>query len=337
MPDSPVLILFGPTASGKTAILDKLFIRDRICPAEMISADSMQVYCGMNIGTAKPSPEEQARLPHHLIDIRDPKEQFNAGEFVRLAAEAITGAISRGALPVVSGGTGFYLKNLIMGLPESPPSDASIRIALKGELAVKGAQALMDELAACDPVSAGRIHINDQYRLLRALEVFRLTGKPLSSFSTGREGINQSFKFLILGLRRSREDLYRRINARCEAMFRAGLAQEIRQLFEAGYTPHDPGLKAIGYKEFFIDDMDGTYRLSQDLPGVKALIAQNSRHYAKRQITFFASIPGAKWIDIGDNDDRAADVIRNELRGVDHPSFLFHTKKSPDTTGFILS
>jgi tRNA dimethylallyltransferase len=201
-----------------------------------------------------------------------------------------------------------------MGLPESPSSDAAIRLALKEELAVKGAAALMDELASCDPASAGRIHINDTHRLLRALEVFRLTGKPLSSFSPSSPpggDKKQPFQFLILGLKREREDLYRRINARCSAMFKAGLAGEVQGLFEAGYTPRDPGLRAIGYKEFFVDDLNGTYRLSQDLPGVEALIAQNSRHYAKRQITFFASIPGVKWIDCDHGDDKAAEEIKN--------------------------
>jgi tRNA dimethylallyltransferase len=322
MPASPVfppaLILFGPTGSGKTALIEKLFIRDRICPAEIISADSMQVYRGMDIGTAKPSPEERARLPHHLIDIRDPKEQFNAGEFVRLASEAIHAVAGRGTLPVVSGGTGFYLKNLIMGLPESPPSDAAIRLALRDELSAKGAQALMDELASCDPVSAGRIHINDTYRLLRALEVFRLTGKPLSSYSpsSGPKGgeKKQPFQFLILGLKRDREDLYSRINARCSAMFKAGLPSEVQKLFEAGYTPRDPGLKAIGYKEFFVDEMEGAYRLSRDLAGVEALVAQNSRRYAKRQITFFGSIPGAQWVDAGDEEGQAAEELKKMVQ-----------------------
>ena len=430
----PVFILFGPTASGKTAILEKLFSPQRaaetdgqladppapgwppetagpavklplagpaaepaaiipaeIISAEIISADSMQVYRGMDIGTAKPSPAEREKIRHHLIDIRNPDEQFNAGEFVRLAEEACFAAHSRGNLPVVSGGTGFYLKNLVLGLPEAPPSDEVIRSRLKEELASRGAAALMEELAALDPQSAQRIHINDEYRLLRALEVCRLTGKPLSSFAspwtpdsplphspfpTPHSPLNKSpFHFLIMGLRRKREDLYRRINERSAAMFRAGLASEVKRLFEAGYTPLDPGLRAIGYREFFIEEPAGTlpadtlaaagkpnngetatrepagkpgdiqsgaggekpdnktpandkpassepddqkprasFRLSEDLAGVEALIAQNSRRYAKRQITFFASIPGVKWIDC-ENEDDAVRAIRGELEG----------------------
>ena len=310
----PVFVLFGPTASGKTALLEKLFgFRGKEpCRVEIISADSMQVYRNMDIGTAKPSLEERARIPHHLIDIRNPDEQFNAGEFVRLAGEACRTAADRGALPVVSGGTGFYLKNLVHGLSEAPPSDAGIRGELREELKARGAASLMEELAKTDPASAARIHINDVYRLLRALEVCRLAGRPLSSFSSawsaGEKGAppDQPFRFLLLGLRRPREELYDRINARTAAMFRAGLADEARRLYEAGYTPVDPGLRAIGYREFFVKDPDvregdAAWRLSEDLAGVEALVAQNSRRYAKRQITFFASIPGVTWVDCGED------------------------------------
>ena len=324
----PVLVLFGPTASGKTALLKKLFdgSADSI---EIISADFMQVYRGMDIGTAKPSAEERARVPHHLVDIRNPDEQFNAGEFVRLAEDACKAAAERGALPVVSGGTGFYLKNLVLGLSEAPPSDLELRAGLKKELELRGAARLMEELVKADPVSAGRIHINDEYRLLRALEVYRLTGRPLSSFASPWNpktnsipssaplasqhlcGINldeklspaeRPFRFLLTGLRWNREELYRRINERTAVMFRDGLAEEVRRLFEAGYTPEDPGLRAIGYREFFVEEAvsgegGNSWRISQDLAGVEALIAQNSRHYAKRQITFFASLPDVNWID----------------------------------------
>ena len=280
----------------------------------------MQVYRGMDIGTAKPSPQERERLPHHLIDIRNPDEQFNAGEFVRLAEEACFAAGGRGSLPVVSGGTGFYLKNLALGLSEAPPSDAALRQTLKAELSRRGASALMEELAQADPVSAGRIHINDEYRLLRALEVYRLTGQPLSSYaspwSTGFQAAgtpDRPFRFLLAGLRRQREELYRRINERCSAMFHAGLPGEVRRLYESGLTPRDPGLRAIGYREFFVETPDGAWRLSEDLAGVEALVAQNSRRYAKRQITFFASIPGVKWVDCGEDADETIREISRML------------------------
>ena len=282
----------------------------------------MQVYRGMDIGTAKPSIEQRSLLPHHLIDICNPDEQFSVGDFVRLADEAIAGIAARGALPVVSGGTGFYLKNCVLGLPEAPPSDAAIREALKLELQEKGAAALMEELARSDPASAEKIHLNDEYRLLRALEVLRLSGKPLSSFGLSGAAANGAsgptrpcYRFLVVGLFRPREELYRRINERCAAMFALGLSDEVRRLHEAGYSPRDPGLRAIGYREFFVEDEPGEYRLSQDIDGVQALVAQNSRRYAKRQITFFASLPDAKKIMAGRDKAETAGQLRKELEG----------------------
>jgi len=316
-----VLVLFGPTASGKTGVLLELFGSKNGQQAEVISADSMQVYRGMDIGTAKPSAKERERLPHHLIDIRDPSQQFNAGDFVRLADEACLQIAGRGKLPVVSGGTGFYLKNFILGLSDAPPSDAEIREKLKIELREKGAASLMEELAVCDPVSAERININDEYRLLRALEVFRSCGRPLSSFEVNAKEKRANFRFIIIGLSRPREELYRRINLRCKQMFEQGLAAEVRSLYEAGFTPNDPGLRAIGYREFFIEDLTTSkrseephkWRLSQDIEGVQALVAQNSRRYAKRQITFFANIPDVKWIECNGDEAETAGRIRQVM------------------------
>jgi tRNA dimethylallyltransferase len=295
--------------------------------AEVVSADSMQVYRGMDIGTAKPSAEERAILPHHLIDILNPDEQFNAGDFVRLANEAVDDIAKRGAIPVVSGGSGFYLRNFILGLPEAPPSDEAVRNKLKQELREKGATALMDELARFDPTSAEKIHINDEYRLLRALEVLRVSGQPLSSFNASAEPsavaqeeavsgsqLNPRYDFCIIGLSRPREDLYRRIDARCASMFLQDLPGEVRRLYEAGYTPHDPGLRAIGYSEFFVEEPGtGSFHLSQDITGIQALVAQNSRRYAKRQLTFFANLPGVKWVEAAGNDEETARRVLKAL------------------------
>jgi tRNA dimethylallyltransferase len=315
----PVLLLFGPTASGKTAVLEQLSPdAGSLPPIEVVSADSMQVYRGMDIGTAKPSQELRAALPHHLIDIRDPAEQFNVGEFVRLADEAVRDIAGRGRFPVVSGGTGFYLAGFVLGLPPAPQSDAAIRLALKAELRERGAAALRAELAACDPVSAARIHENDEYRLLRALEVWRLSGRPLSSFPRPSPDAGAAFRreyhFLLIGLTRPREELYRLIDERCALMFRSGLPGEVRRLFEAGYRPEDPGMKAIGYREFFVKEetgeRGGEWRLASDLAAVEALAARNSRRYAKRQIAYFASLPGVRWISAG---EAAVSQIRAEL------------------------
>ncbi|MDR0587021.1 MAG: tRNA (adenosine(37)-N6)-dimethylallyltransferase MiaA [Treponema sp.] len=334
MESRPVFVLFGPTASGKTELLSRLFLektagRETVA-AEVVSADSMQVYRGMDIGTAKPSPKLRRRLPHHLIDIRDPNEQFNVGDFVRLADLSCADIYSRGKLPVVSGGTGFYLKNFILGLSAAPPSDPAVRETLKKELTEKGAEALRKELAENDGESAARIHINDTYRLLRALEVFRLTGLPLSSFvphgtehtpprkfpddreDPGERAPSGRYRFLIVELSRPREELYRRIERRCDEMFRIGLAGEVEGLFRKGYTPEDPGMRAIGYREFFVDEgapTGRTWRLSEDPDGVKNLVTRNSRRYAKRQITFFASIPNAIKVSPEGAFDRILDLL----------------------------
>ncbi|MDR1362970.1 MAG: tRNA (adenosine(37)-N6)-dimethylallyltransferase MiaA [Spirochaetaceae bacterium] len=309
----PILVLFGPTASGKTALLEKLFFGGKKF-AEIVSADSMQVYRGMDIGTAKPSPEFRAAAPHHLIDILDPREQFNAGEFTRLAARACDSVHERGLLPVVSGGAGFYLKSFIQGLPAAPPSNTAVRETLYAELNSDGPVLLRAELQTADPESAARIHPNDDYRLLRALEIIRLTGRPLSSFAPRRGSSDAKYRFLLIGLEWERETLYRRINERCASMFKAGLAEEARGLFDRQYTPRDPGMKAIGYKEFFIDNYDGTYRFSNDLAGVEALVAQHSRQYAKRQITWFKKTPDITWIKLDELPAReAADIIQKKL------------------------
>ncbi|GHV79474.1 tRNA dimethylallyltransferase 1 [Spirochaetia bacterium] len=302
-----VLVLFGPTASGKTEILEQLFTGiDPLCRAEVVSADSMQVYRGMDIGTAKPEADLRQRLPHHLIDIRNPDEQFNAGDFVRLADEACADIVRRGGLPVVSGGTGFYLRNFVLGLPETPPSNPRIRDQVQEELHRRGMAALIEELTACDPASAARIHPNDTYRLARALEVFRTSGRPLSSYAPTAAAARPQYRFLIIGLERNREEVYRRINERCALMFRRGLPEEVARLHAAGYNPGDPGMKAIGYREFFTEETPGVWRLSADLANVETLIARNSRRYAKRQITFFASISGVTWIS-------TAEELRREL------------------------
>lgn len=305
---APVFILLGPTASGKTALLEELF-DPPLSPAsaEIISADSMQVYRGMDIGTAKPDPALRSRIPHHLIDIRNPNQQFNAGDFVRLAHRACGEIRRRSGLPVISGGTGFYLRNFIFGLSGAPPSDGAIRAALKEELAQRGPGPLFEELGRRDPESARRIHIHDAYRLLRALEVCRSSGLPLSSFvppAAPRPG----YRFLIAGIRRPREELYRLVTARCEDMFRRGLYEEVRGLFQRGYSPRDPGLRAIGYREFFIETQTG-YGISEDLGGVKDLIERNSRHYVKRQETFFSSIPQVVWVP-GTERRKTLDLLR---------------------------
>lgn len=294
-----LLLLFGATASGKTALVEGLAGSGP--RFELISADSMQVYRGMDIGTAKPSAAFREKIPHHLIDIRDPREQYCAGDFARDALEAARLAMSRGALPLVSGGTGFYLKNLVMGLSAAPPSDPAVREALQRELREGGPGPLRCELEAADPESAERIHPNDHYRLTRALEVWRCSGRPLSSFpppAAPRDDID----YLAVGVRRPREELRRRIDERVEEMFRAGLAAEAESLRGSGLRATDPGMAAIGYSEFFeaaggspFDALD-----AEVLAAVKERIKTDTRRYAKRQELFFRDLPGARWIEADD-------------------------------------
>lgn len=271
----------------------------------MVSADSMQVYRGLDIGTAKPDAGLLENLPHHLIDIRDPSEQYTAGDFVREADRACDEIRSRGRLPVISGGTAFYLKNFVCGLPDSPPADARIRSEVERDLRLRGPEALRAELEAGDPESAGRIHARDLYRLTRAVEVLRLTGRPLSSFEVPA-GPRAEHDLLLIALDRPREELYARIDARVDAMFESGLAGEVRGLLAAGYGDADPGMQAIGYREFLEARRTGCARLRD----VRDRIALDTRRYAKRQLAFFRTLPGVEWFSAED-----AEGVRERIMG----------------------
>jgi tRNA dimethylallyltransferase len=262
----------------------------------------MQVYRGMDIGTAKPSEGERRLLPHHLIDIRDPGEQFSSGEFTKLAEARIEDIAARGLLPVVSGGTAFYLKNLLFGHPPAPPSDPHIRATIRSELQERGAQALMDELKASDPEQAAKIHLNDEYRLTRALEVLRASGRALSSFRPSAAP-RSDYDFLCLAIERPRDTLYARIDARVDAMMEAGLAAEVEALAGRGFGKDDPGMQAIGYREFF------SAAPGASLSAIAEVIKKDTRHYAKRQLTFFRSLPGVEWFGAEDAQAIAERVL----------------------------
>lgn len=272
-----VIFLFGPTAVGKTECLTDLASLN----IEIISADSMQVYRGMDIGTAKPDAGFLKQIPHHLIDIRNPDEQFHAGDFVTEAERLIPGILARNCLPVISGGTAFYFLNFLYGLPEAPPTNREVAEMIRNEILSGGREYLYEELRRCDPVSAARIPPGDTYRLTRALEVFRGSGRPLSFFSTERAP-RTDYDIKVIELIRPRDELYARINRRVDMMFEQGLADEWRRLCRHGYTAEMPGMKAIGYSEFFLSD---------DEDEVRTQIKLHSRRYAKRQMTFFRKIP----------------------------------------------
>ncbi|MBN2874510.1 MAG: tRNA (adenosine(37)-N6)-dimethylallyltransferase MiaA [Spirochaetales bacterium] len=287
-----VLVLFGPTAVGKTATIERLASDDRLhgMPVVVVSCDSQQVYKGLDIGTAKPGAAERARIPHRLIDIAYPDESFSVGRFVELADKACADALAAGALPILSGGTAYYIRAFLYGPPPAPPADPVVRAMLRAELATRGADALRRELAEVDPASAARISPADLYRTTRALEVYRCSGKPLSSFAPPTLP-RARWNTLTLGLDRPRAELYARVEARVDAMMAAGLEAEVAALRAAGYGPESPGMKAIGYAEF----CNGG-----ELTTIVDAIKLHTRRYAKRQLTFMRSLPGVRWFNADD-------------------------------------
>nr|WP_252507774.1 tRNA (adenosine(37)-N6)-dimethylallyltransferase MiaA [Treponema denticola] len=295
------MIFFGATASGKTSLASEIFsykhskdfskedgISALSACAEIISADSVQVYRHLHIGSASPSKEELDGLPHHLIAIKEPSEEFSAADFVKEADKLCPEIYRRGKLPVLMGGTAFFLKNFIYGLPVTPTADPKIREHFQKRAKEEGAGVLLEELKKIDPQTAKRLHVHDEYRIIRAHEVFTASGKPLSSFALP-ENPREEYEFFILSIERTRSLLYERIEKRVDAMFAEGLYYEVKKLYEMGYTSESPGLKAIGYREFF--DENKRLKPESDLEEVAALIKRNTKHYAKRQETFFKTIP----------------------------------------------
>ena len=297
-----VVLIFGPTAVGKTALLEAPVFNN----SEIINADSMQVYRNMNIGTAKPDMEFLRRVKHHLIDIREPQQQFHAGEFVELADQLAADITQRGKLPVICGGTGFYFKNFIYGLPDAPPSNEAVRRRLQAEFEANGAEDLRKRLAEIDPASAARINANDNYRILRALEVYESSTKPLSEYEVPSQP-RPGYRILLIGLNRDREELYERINMRVDIMFDQGLEAEVASLMAAGCVETDPGMKGIGYREFFTAGKEGL-----DNEQLKELIRRNSRRYAKRQITWFRQLENINWFSPEDIDG-ISDCVKSFL------------------------
>ncbi len=310
----PVLVIFAPTACGKTAAVSRLFSDLSSSPfsnkAEIINADSMQVYKGFDIGTAKPDSEFLSHLPHHLINIVSPKEQFGTGEFVRLADIAARDIFKRGKLPVVCGGTAFYIRNFLYGLPITPEADPEVRKKLQERLTSEGSDALRMELQKIDPASESRILENDDYRIVRALEVYYSSGKPLSFFDLPCS-LRSSYRFLILNLERERNELYERINERVDLMFSQGLTDEVLRLLSSGIIKTDPGMQAIGYREFFMTGSNfPSFYTESDIEDVKILIKRDSRHYAKRQITFFKPIKEAVSISADNISGMEAEIAQ---------------------------
>ena len=288
-PDKPVLVIAGPTASGKTetALL--------VCEAiggEVVSADSMQIYKGMDINTAKASPDEQARVPHHLIDILDPGERYSVADYKRDATKAIREIYAKGKRPVLCGGTGQYLSALIEGLAfhEDAP-DLELRAELNHQADLEGLTALHARLQKLDPATAARLAPGDRKRIIRALEIHAQTGRTVDQQNELSRLAGPDFCFEIYGLSHDRPVLYERINQRVEKMAAAGLAREVQALLERCGPLSSTCLQAIGYKEM-IPYCRGEATLADTI----ASIQQATRRYAKRQITWFRRIGGLQWI-----------------------------------------
>lgn len=274
----PIIVIEGPTASGKTTLA--LALAEHL-KSEIISADSRQVYKFLDIGTAKPSPEELARVRQHLIDIINPDESFNAGLF-RHQALAISQALNeQGKIPVVCGGTGLYVKALLEGLFKSDVNDPQIRAALDEECNENGLKVLYERLCEVDSQAAKQISCNDKQRIMRALEVFQATGIPLSEHWQRQERSPQ-FKAFRIFLNEERDVLYKRIDERVLKMLNSGLIEEIKSILKKGYNWSDPGFNSVGYKEF-----RPYLETGENLDKCTALAQQHTRNYAKRQLTWY--------------------------------------------------
>jgi tRNA dimethylallyltransferase len=284
-----ILVIAGPTASGKSALALELARR---LDGEIVNADSLQVYRGMDIGTAKPTPEQRAEIPHHLIDVADPDQPFSAADFADAADAAIRDIDSRGKRAIVVGGTGLYIRALLKGLVDSPGDAGAIRQELRAEAEERGNQALQEELHRVDPELAGRIHPNNLVRIIRALEVFRLTGIPLSRYQQEHGFSSQRYRSLQIGIRVERQLLYSRIDQRVNRMLEQGLQQEVQQLLNAGYSPEAKAMRAIGYKEMAAC-LAGECSLDEAI----RLIKRDTRHYAKRQLTWFNADADILWLE----------------------------------------
>lgn len=285
-----IIVICGPTGVGKTAL--GLQLAEEI-GAEIVSADSGQIYRGLDIGTAKPVPEERKRVKFHLIDIIDPTEQFSAADFRRLAQESIRDIQGRGRQVLIVGGTGLYIKVLEGGLFEGPARDPKIREELEGLFREKGAFFLHEELKRADPEAARTIPPQNRHRLIRALEIYRLTGKPISFYWKSHQFKNQDYQFSKIGITQPRETLYRRVEERIDRMVTAGLADEVSRLMDQ-WGSEAPALKLIGYREMVLYHQ-GKLSLAETVE----LIKKNTRHYVKRQLTWFGRDDSISWKEYG--------------------------------------
>jgi tRNA dimethylallyltransferase len=301
-PKTELIFLIGATAVGKSAVATELARR---IGGEIVSADSMQVYRGLDILSAKPSPAERRSIPHHLIDVACPFDRFDVAAYVRLAGEAVAGILSRGRMPIVVGGSGMYVRALLDGIFTGPGRDAALRDRLEKQAAEEGLAALYGRLKKLDPEAAGRIHPNDKKRIVRALEVYELTGRRVSSLQTEWRGSPSppgdgvffsaalGRRTSLFGLRRGREDVKRRIDERVEQMFSLGAVKEIEDILRMKIEPDGTIVQALGFGEIR-GYLDGRCSLAE----AKEMLKKNTRAYAKRQHTWFKRDARIRWFDL---------------------------------------
>lgn len=302
----PWFILVGPTAAGKTGVGELLASH---LQTEIIVADSRQVYRGMDIGTDKPSPEAQRRIPRHLIDLVPPDGSFSAGMYKEQAELKIAGMEGAGKVIFIEGGTGLYIKTLLYGLWQGPPADWPHREGLVKKEKEEGEGTLHRMLAEVDPVSAQRIHPRDLPKIVRALEVFHLTGRPLSEIhAEHRAAGSDPSPSWVVGLRRDRKDLYRRIEQRVDHQIASGLVAETERFLAAGLAPSLPSMQGLGYKQM-VPYLQGKLSLDEAI----TILKRDTRHYAKRQLTWFQADPKIEWLDLGagESEEETADRIKS--------------------------
>ena len=284
---NPIVCLAGPTASGKTALAVELA---KDLNGEVVSCDSMQVYRRMDIGTAKPSPEEMQGIPHHMIDVAEPDEDFSVSRYCAMAAPIVDDIVARGKTAIIAGGTGLYMDSLIRGNDFAPFPSTGVRERLEAEADEVGLPAMLARLREIDPDTADRVF--DRKRILRALEVYLETGETITEHNRKTRLIPPKYTPLWLGLDfADRGELYRRIDKRVDIMLEMGLMEEIRSLLDSGIPEKCTAMQAIGYKEF-VNALEGTETVQQAAEKVK----KASRHYAKRQLTWFRRNPAVHWL-----------------------------------------
>ncbi len=287
-----VIVISGPTAVGKSSLA--LGIAKAI-GGQIVSADSMQVYRGMDIGTAKPKLEERQKIPHHLIDSRDLDETFNVVEYYQEAHQAIKEILDKGAVPIVVGGTGFYIHSLLYGPPSGPPSDLELRKKIENEMDTQGKEAMYRQLKGLDPEYATSITSNDRHKIVRALEIIAITSKKVSSLPPVKHSPLDSYNFLCWFLYKSKETLYPQIEMRCDQMIAEGFVEEVKWLKSQGLAQNLSASQAIGYRQCleYLDSSQG----QQEWDAFVSAFKQASRRYAKRQFTWFRKEPLFRWLN----------------------------------------